>query len=77
MNKICILVYLLVVVDIIETNPQEPTSYKAFAVLGKQVETPVVTTKSFDGFPPLCSDQRICIRVWYFSVCWTEEICTT
>ena len=73
MNKICILVYLLVVVDIIEANPQEPTSYKAFAVL----ETPVFTTTSFDGFPPLCSDQRICITVWYFTVCWTEEICTT
>lgn len=64
-------------VDIIETNPQEQTSYKAFAVLNKLVETPDIIPLSFDGFPPICSDQRICRRVWYFTVCWTREICTT
>ena len=68
MKKIYMLLYLLVVVDIKETNQQKQTSH---------------LTRSYrrflfkhGGFLPKCRDQLICRIVWNYRYCWPEEICT-
>ena len=70
MNKILMLLYLLVVVDIIERNQQMQTSYKTAAANSGR------GTRLYRPFSPLCRYHRICRRYGNINYCWAQKICT-
>lgn len=70
MDKVFMLLYLLLVVDIIEKNQQKQTSYQAAAVSRRR------NFRIFRPIPPRCNYHIRCKRYGYFHFCWWQRICT-
>ena len=70
MNKIFMLSYVLIVVDVIERNQQKQTSYQTAAAHRQR------RTRFNRPISPICRYQRICGRYGHIKYCWPQKICT-